>query len=83
MTELGCFLGWWSWNVFLAKLNLVIFYDFVSFGNICFLWSNGDGIVLLAEVDFVFEIFRLVLIGKETYFVWQSKDSLVGETKCF
>lgn len=37
----------------------------------------------LVEVDFVFEIFRLVLISEETYFVWQNKDSSVGKTEYF
>lgn len=37
----------------------------------------------VAEVYFVFEIFRLVPVGKQTCFAWQNWNSSVGKVECF
>lgn len=39
-------------------------------GCACFLWSSEYGMSLLAGWTLSFEVFRLVLLGEEAYFIW-------------
>lgn len=84
------YLRWQNWLPRLTKMRCLrrqrwiwsFSNDIVCFGNIRFLWSNGDKLFSPAYVDFVFKTFRLFLLGKETCFVWQSRDVSSGKTEC-
>lgn len=43
--------------------------------------SSGDELYSLAEMDFVFEVFRLVQFGEYASFGWQSWDCSFGNAE--